>query len=341
MILFSFLLAMVACTAMPIQPMGADAIEGFTLSDTLRVVPVQNANQLKAALAAARPGDSIVVAPGVYSGKFVLAQNGTASAPIIVAGAGATTVLDAGDTNTGYVFHLKGNYCKIKDMKLQHGLKGLITDGASFNILEYLTITQVGEEGVHLRAFSSNNTVQHCEITDTGLKRPGYGEGVYIGTAYSNWNQYTGGQPDTSNYNQILYNKIGPGVTAESIDIKEGTTGGLIAFNTMYAAGISGENSADSWLDVKGNHYLIEKNQGIHDGTNANFLDGIQVNCAYAGWGSYNVFSENDLEVNSAGYAIHIRLKSSKGQAIGNIVKQSNTQQGAAKGMTNITLTTN
>jgi len=224
-------------------------------------------------------------------------------------------------------------------MTLQNGLKGLMADGASFNVFDGLTIRQIGEEGLHLRKFSSNNLIQHCTISDTGLKRPGYGEGIYIGTAQSNWEKYSDGKPDACDANTVIYNKIGPNLTAECIDIKEGTSNGLIAYNEFYAAGISGENSADSWLDVKGNSYKIEHNKGFHDGSNPNFLDGIQVNCASEGWGSYNVFAENQLQVNAAGYGINVRLKSSKGEAVGNIIYNTNTQKGAQKGLSNIEIT--
>lgn len=340
--LFTFLIWLIlamSCKAVSLSP--EEVIPTPEESPTRYIlVKVENASQLKKALAEALPGDSIVLAPGTYSGKFILKKGGTKSKPIVITGAGNETILDAGSTETGYVFHLQGvNYCKIKNMTLQNGMKGLIADESSFNIFEGLTIKQMGEEALHLRTFSSHNLIQHCRISDTGLKRAGYGEGIYIGTAHSNWERYTGGKPDKCDENRIIHNKIGPNITAECIDIKEGTSHGLIAYNEFYAAGISGENSADSWLDIKGNHYTIENNKGFHDGSNPHFLDGIQVNCAYAGWGSYNSFSANDFQVNAAGHAINIRLKSSRGEAIGNIVYDTNTQEGAAKGLSNITLT--
>ena len=51
-------------------------------------------------------------------------------------------------------------------------------------------------------------------------------------------------------------NRIGPNVAAESIDIKEGTFDGVIRGNTFDGRGISGQNSADSWVDAKGIGYL-------------------------------------------------------------------------------------
>jgi hypothetical protein len=78
--------------------------------------------------------------------------------------------------------------------------------------------------------------------------------------------------PDHSDRNQILNNKIGPNVAAEEIDIKEGSCCGIIRGNTFDGTGMSGENYADSWIDVKGDKYTIEDNTGNHS-----LLDGIQV----------------------------------------------------------------
>lgn len=58
---------------------------------------------------------------------------------------------------------------------------------------------------------------------------------------------------------QILFKKyIGPNCTAECIDAKEGTIGGLILGNKFNSTGITGANSGDSWMDVKGNNCVIE-----------------------------------------------------------------------------------
>ena len=61
------------------------------------------------------------------------------------------------------------------------------------------------------------------------------------------------GEPDHRDRNQVLRNEIWA-TTSESIDIKEGTSGGLIEGNRFDGSGLSG---ADSWVDVKGNGYTI------------------------------------------------------------------------------------
>lgn len=305
-----------------------------------RLISVNNSTELKNVLSIAKPGDSIVLKDGVYDGKFVINanNNGTKEQPITLIGTNKA-VLDAGNKETGYVLSLQANYWRIKGISLTNGLKGLVADGANYCVVDGITVSQIGEEAIHLRKFSKHNIIQNSQITYTGLKTPDYGEGIYIGSAYSNWAKYSNGEPDRCDSNQVLNNKIGPYVAAECIDIKEGTTGGIIRGNTFEAQGITGANSADSWIDVKGNAYLIEDNLG--NNTQPSVLkDGYQVNCAYKGWGSYNIFKNNVCNVNAEGYGFNIRLKSSKGEAVGNQVFSSNKVNSAASGVANIALTT-
>lgn len=81
-------------------------------------------------------------------------------------------------------------------------------------------------------------------------------------------------------------NTIGP-TTSESIDIKEGTVGGLVVGNRFDGSGTAG---ADSWVDVKGTAWLIEGNQG----TGAP-LDGFQTHQILERWGERNVFRGNTV----------------------------------------------
>ena len=67
-------------------------------------------------------------------------------------------------------------------------------------------------------------------------------------------------QPDRSDRNVVKGNKIGQ-TTAEAVDIKEGTTGGVVEDNTFDGSALSG---ADSRVDVKGNNWLIKENTGTN-----------------------------------------------------------------------------
>ncbi|RYY60924.1 MAG: coagulation factor 5/8 type domain-containing protein [Chitinophagaceae bacterium] len=305
----------------------------------LRTISVRTANELKAALLDARPGDAIELADGVYDGRFVIEadRDGTAAHPVILRGS-AAAVLDGGSIETGYVLHLQADHWNISGFSIRNGLKGIMTDRARYNRFDSLQVSNIGEEGIHLRAFSSRNTIAHCSISNTGLHTPDYGEGVYLGSAKSNWPVYTNGAPDRSDSNEVLENRIGPGVAAECIDIKEGSTGGLISGNIFNSDGIQGANAADSWMDVKGNYYRIENNAGVNPGGTA-LVDGFQVHVAVPGWGNYNMFRGNRCVVNAAGYGILVRLNGSNGPSVGNKVYADNSASGAGGGLTNIPVT--
>jgi hypothetical protein len=303
-----------------------------------RIVNVQTATELKNALANAQAGDEIVMADGTYNGKFVIAPNvnGTATKPIILRGS-RNAILNAGDINTGYALYLQSSYWVIKGFVITNGLKGLMIDGSQHSVIDGIKVFNIGEEAIHLRKFSSHNTIQNVEIANTGLKTPDYGEGVYIGSAKNNWATYTNGNPDLCDSNLVSNNTIGPNISAECIDVKEGTTGGIIRGNHFDAAGITGANSADSWIDVKGNYTMIENNIGTNPGGSI-FKDGYQVHCAVAGWGNYNEFKNNNCTVNATGYGFNIQLSGSNGTTTGNKVYTNNIVTGAAGGAANIPL---
>jgi CHAT domain-containing protein len=291
-------------------------------------VNVDTADELTDALSGAKPGTLIRLAPGTYEGNFKASAAGAPDNPISVCGP-REAVLDGGTTATGYVVHLdKVSGWILSGFTVTRGKKGVMLDESSENLLTGLLIHDIGEEAVHFRRFSSQNTISLSEIRDTGKETPGFGEGVYIGSAVSNWDSITGSSdvPDTSDNNKVLTTLFGPGITAEHIDVKEGTTGGEVRGNTFYGAGISGANFADSWMDVKGNGYQIEENTG--DGSPN---DGFQTHVAVSGWGNDNVFSKNTAGVNGPGFGFSV-AKSSQG----NVVKCDNVVTGAAAGFANV-----
>jgi hypothetical protein len=191
-------------------------------------------------------------------------------------------------------------------------------------VIQGLTVEAVGDEAIHLRNFSSDNVVQGNTIRDTGLRRDKFGEGVYIGTAESNWCTISNCQPDHSDRNTIRDNTISA-TTAESIDIKEGTSGGVVAGNRFDGSALSGSH-ADSWVDVKGNGWLIEHNTGHHALT-----DGFQTHEVVDGWGANNTFRANIAEVNGPGYGFNFT------KVNGNTLTCDNSVVGAAKGLANVT----
>ena len=287
-----------------------------------RIVPVRTATELAAALSHAAGGDAIELADGVYAGRFVITRSGTNTAPITLCG-GRQAILDGGGVTTGYGVALQADYWVLAGFTVRHSNKGIMTDHANFNVLRGLEVYGTGGEGIHLRRFSSHNTVQGNFIHDTGLYVAHDGEGVYVGSAYTNWCTYTACQPDRSDANQIIGNTIGPNTTAESVDLKEGTTGGLVSGNTFDGSGMT---AADSWVDAKGNGYLIKANTGTNAPT-----DGFQTHIQLAGWGNDNIFQANIANVHAAGYGFRIKVGS-----IGDLVTCDNIVRYASQGYANV-----
>lgn len=266
------------------------------------VTAVSSAGALSSALSGARPGEVIVLAPGVYSGDFIASRSGTASAPITLCGT-RDAVLQGESTSSGYTFYLNhASWWRVEGFTVEGGQKGIMTDGADHNLLDGLYVHGTGDEAIHLRSFSSDNTVSHNVVRDTGLLKQFYGEGIYVGSAHSNWCRYSGCQPDGSDGNVLAGNDIA-GTTAENIDVKEGTTGGQIIGNQFNGTGMV-ESAATGWINVKGNDWTIRDNTGTDSVKN-----GYQVHQVYPGWGLGNVFIGNRAQVNGPGYGIYVQNK--------------------------------
>lgn len=303
-------------------------------SSTQNVINVATSTQLTDALTNASAGQTIQLADGTYNGNFVIRnKNGTVSQPIIIQGS-KNAIINGGTTSTGYAFYVDiCTYICVKGFQVTGAQKSVVFDQVQNSTIDGLTCHDCGAESILIRNFSCDNTVQNCEVYTTGLVSPQFGEGIYIGLAYSNWTaprSRTGGAPDTSDRNRIINNNIHD-TSAECIDIKEGTSDGIIRGNMLEGANMSGQNYADSWINLAGCGYTVENNTG----TNA-LLDGIQTHTQPqpAVTASNNIFRSNTLRVNAAGYGISIDTAGS-----GNVVYASNVATGAANGLTNISVT--
>jgi len=259
----------------------------------------------------AKPGDVITIAAGDYlgvktgttqnrAGWFVSMASGTAAAPITLRGASSTAkpVLHGGSNSDAYILHMIGaNYWKIENIIWSTGAKGLIFDGCNNMILDGLEVFNVGDEGVHFRDGSSNNLIQNSWIHDTGRGSPGFGEGVYIGSADGT------NQADGSPYNQLCHDnrvsncRFGPNIAAEAVDIKERTKRAIVEHCTFDATGTDNKNSVDSVINVKGNDAIVRYNT-IKRAGNPNILWAFKI---YSVWsagddsGMNNQFTNNDL----------------------------------------------
>jgi Right handed beta helix region len=287
-----------------------------------RVVRVGSSAALTAALANATAGDEIDLADGTYTAKqqFTLSAACTAAAPCVLKGSRAA-LLDGAGPQGHYGLHLVGAaYWTLAGFTVTNASKGIVLDGASHDVIDNVDVHGTGDEGIHLRDFSSSDIVRNSSVHSTGLASPQFGEGIYVGSAVSNWPSSSGGKPDNSDRDQIVGNTVWA-TGAENVDIKEGTTGGTLSSNSFNGAGMSGKNSADSWVDVKGNSWTVSKNVGVDA-----LSDGFQTHVLVAGWGQHNVFRGNVAHVNSTGYG----FKPQSAATTGNVVGCDNVVAGAA-----------
>jgi hypothetical protein len=312
-----------------------------------RAINVNTVEQLTAAIADAQAGDIINVADGTYlnkkgtlssvavggksyTGTFTAVNKaGTTDKPIVLQGS-RKAIIDGGSIGGQYGLYLvNAKHWVVKGITITNVTKGIVTDGSTNVTFDGVSVHDSGQEGIHFRAYSRDNVVKNSTIYNTGRKNASYGEGIYLGSANSNWGTYTGGQPDTSDRNQVLNNVIS-NTGAESIDVKEGTTGGLIQGNAFDGIGMSG-SWADSWIDMKGNSYVVRDNKGVTSTASA-MLDGFQVHVALNGWGANNTFIGNTADVRGQGYGFWLQ-----NNATGNTISCSNNVLNAAKGFANVT----
>lgn len=240
----------------------------------LRTVLVATANDFRKSLTNAQAGDNIVLAEGsTIVGVFTTGQvNGTVENPITIQSANPSNPSTIMSTGGGNVLAVTGNYWLVQNVKLTGGQKGFVFDHAHNSEIIDCEISNTAMEGLHFRNGSQNCTADGCYIHDTGKQSPGYGEGIYVGSDVSSWSQYS-----PAVFNSTIINcTVGPNISAECVDIKEGTTGTVIDSCTFYGVGMGDfstmppriANSADSFIDIKcpditGNRKGIDGNSGV------------------------------------------------------------------------------
>lgn len=299
------------------------AVPLVTTPASAATVDVSTAAQLKTALTNARPGDTIRLADGTYTGNFKATTPGTSSARITLTGS-SRAVLTAGG---GYGLHLNGaSYWTVAGLTVTGGQKGIMADAANGVVIDGVTVHGLDMEGVHFRSSSSNGVIRNSRIYDTGNDGRGMGEGIYVGSANT--------LGDRSDNAQILGNVIGPDVGGESVDIKEGTTGARIVGNTFDGRGLTGANYDDSWVDVKGNGVLVADNTGVNTTNN-----GFETHSQQSGWGCGTVFRNNHADLTGATGPQRLAINvTNRSGSCPTTVYASNTATGG-NGLTNIPVT--
>ncbi len=298
------MLSLVGCEAV-LQPSGSStAVENGVA--TVGTASVSSSSALVTALANASPGDVIELAPGTYtttptsvnidngiggtvtrSWFFLGSANGTSSSPITLRSVDPANpaILEGDGWNAGgYALYITGDYWIVEDIVVRGAAKGVMLDNSNHTRIQGVEIYDIGQEGLHVRDGSSDVIIDGINLHDVGKLNDGFGEGVYIGSDNSVWAEGDGTNTGEKGllysrevHNTIIRNStIGPNITAEPFDIKEGTTGTVVENNVIYGSGVSGNNYADSHIDIKGSWAVVRYNTFYQSG-NANIARAVMI----------------------------------------------------------------
>lgn len=296
-----------------------------------RLVKVSSASALKSALSNAQPGDFIQLANGRYVGRFEAKKAASSQKPITLCGS-EDAVLDGGSLSGGYGLYLNGaQHWVFRGFTVTNALKGIMVDYSHNNTLEGLTVHDIADEVLHLRRHSSHNRIVNNHLYRGG--RVSYkGEGIYLGSAESNWCNYTSCRPDTVSHNEVRNNLV-EDMSAEGIELKEATRNNVIDGNTIRRAGKQqngGSVSSGGSIATRGGGSTFTNNTIVGCGTSCP-TNGIQIySGGKSGDGDNNTFKSNTIDVQSSGYGISV----SSGQT-GNMVMCDNVVRNAKKGFSN------
>lgn len=264
---------------------------------SVNYIDVSTSEELLLAMRNAKPGDVIRIASGVYdytsyqgAQKFDSSAEGTKDAPIILTAADPDDppVITGANTEHGYVIHISGDYWILENLKVTTSQKGIVLDNSNHSVIRNCEVYNTGAEAIAIRDGSSCCTVKDSYIHDTGLITPGYGEGIYIGSAKS-----TSGYDYKCDYN-IVDGCTFRNIAAEHVDVKEYTTGTEIMNCTFYGDGMTGANYAGSFVDIAGNDVNVHDNTGYRNG-NTNIVAAFELHLQVEEWGYHCVFTDNTV----------------------------------------------
>ena len=101
---------------------------------------VSNSEELQRALDGAQPGQTIQVAAGTYTGKFVARNNGNSGAPITLVGDHRDSVsLRTGGTakGSGTALTIEGDWWVVNGITFKDSSKGVVLNGSNRTVLDW------------------------------------------------------------------------------------------------------------------------------------------------------------------------------------------------------------
>lgn len=276
----------------------------------VRIVRVSTSAQLTSALNAALPGDSIVLAAGTYTGSFVATRPGMSNARIYLIGP-RSAVLQNTSVTAATVLKLDGaKYWTLKGFTVSTGLKGVTVWAARRVFIDSLEVKNTGQEAIAMGRFSPAGIIRKNLVHDTGKSAHQFGEGIYIGTSESNWCNFTGCAPDTTDSVQVVRNTI-YNAKADLIQVAAGTSAVSVRHNDLNGAGLVSDPSNPGWVLAMGNKMLVDSNTAVDALTY-----GMKVRRNVPEWGNNNVFKANTMTVGTSDPAILLETAPANGMVV-------------------------
>ncbi len=256
---------------------GNDRAEGTSPARAIRTI--------QKALKKARPGDTVVLLPGIYYQDFQSVRAGTQSAPIRIVGRPGTIVKGGGKA---YIISLRHSFIELHNFTIDglidngegekpdyrkklvyiKGLKGIGIRGVRLLDME---LKNAEDECLRMKYQAQQNEIAHSWIANCGLRDFSLGDGghngeaIYIGTAPEQIAEGVnpGREIDHSDRNWIHHNVI-HSQGSECVDIKEGSRYNLVEYNLCTQQ----KDANVAGISIRGNKNTIRYNQ-VYDNVGA------------------------------------------------------------------------
>jgi hypothetical protein len=284
---------------------------------------------IASALAAARPGQTIVLTPGTYPEDLAITTPaitiaGPRNAVVTGAGTSSRVIQVHADDVTLAGFTIDGKVC-AEAIEACYRDKGIYAvslvagDGVTGTRILGMTLTNLGGECIRIKYHAASSLVAYNQIGPCGVHDFGIpntttgqnGEGVYIGTAPEQTNLNPSPEPDASNHNLVMYNVFDT-QGAECVDIKEGAS-----FNQVVGNSCTGQlprNGNSGAMESRGSHNTFRANKIF-----ANAAAGIRLGGDRPGDAVGNSVVGNEIVDNARG-GIKVQEFGPHGQICGNVM---------------------
>jgi Right handed beta helix region len=210
---------------------GAILLFAATTTPQAAVVEVTPASDVRAAIAALKPGDELVLRGGTYtfSSRFAVTAVGTASQPITIDGKNGEVVTIQMTTDQQNVMEVVGSqYLVLRNLKITGGSHGIRLMSSSFVTLEDNEIYETGDVGISANSGGTYEglIIRHNHIHHTN----GTGEGMYLGCN----NDACRIANSVIEFNHVHDTNRPSVAQGDGIEVKEGSYGNVIRHNVVH-----------------------------------------------------------------------------------------------------------